>query len=200
MGIIDRKTGKPNTDRINVFVDCWDKFIDWCIGNASAKILLITFSSLASSFLKDRWLDTPGRGEGLLCQSTTRHNWCTHLCSAGAIFFDLDKVFRKCKFAHKSFYKNLIPDWETKTLQIQNLGPLWRGATVKFWVGEGMWWRGFDRAFPKEDRLSSKYSLTDCNGIQICCLVDWWLYNTLSRQGEVVRTGSKRKSYSEQSL
>lgn len=187
MGVRSRD-GSLNELAVGNFLTCWSLFIDWCLANSSSKILRSSFSRLAASFLKDRWLDTPGRGEGRLCQSTTRHTWCGHLCGAAAAFFRMDSVFKECKARRKTFITHLIPHWEMLTLQIQRLGALWRGSGVKFWCGEGVWWLGFDKAFPESDRLCWKTSLLDCNPLQICCLADWWLYNTLSRAGEVLRT------------
>lgn len=186
--MVNTETSGPDTKKITVFKKFWGLFIDWCVISASLQITLGTFPALGVGFLTAHWLDTPGRGEGFYCQGPTRHMWCTHLCAAAAIFFDMDSTYKKCKMARKAFFKHLIPDWEAQSIIIQRLGPLWRGSAVKFWVGERVWWLGFDKAFPFWSRLSEKFCLKDCNLLQTCCLVDWWLYNTLSRQGEVLRT------------
>ena len=174
----------------------WVEFVDTVRDYFNSKITMSTFGSLLLEFLKKRLAEKPGNlGKPHVAPSTFT-GWATQVCM-GWVLSNVNprspsEVRQAVPFAsvHDS-----IPNWIQKRREILSKLPMYTQSETKYRLGEvhllGVWDKYFPLHVCKE--FEKDFSAIKLTIEQQCVLIDKWMYETLAREGEVLRKHKRHK-------
>ena len=159
----------------------WGEFIDCIQVYYQMKVRASNFEYLLGEWIRRKHFESPGRKGNVHCGPATLHLWAVACCKA------FHAVTRP-KDAWVGWEVH-APKWMDTQYDILKSVPLYRPGEPKYWMGELPLLRAWKSVFSVEDcvRISNDFANARLTPEQQCVLIDKFLYETLNREGEVLR-------------
>ena len=159
----------------------WQEFVACIQIYYQQKLRIENFEFLCGEWVRRKHFERPGQKGNKHCCPRTLHQWAVAVCKAYHAVFNRPAVFKT--------WATLLPCWSKTQHAIMLAVPLYRTGEPKYWMGEHHLIAAWNKWFTVEDcvRISKDFANAVLTPEQQCVLIDKFLYETLTREGEALR-------------